>query len=53
MEIHIMQADQGAEIDVHCPAETVPAGEAIFLFALDVRERITKVLKIKADAAFQ
>ena len=53
MEIQSLHSGQRAKIDVHRPAKSVPTGKSLFLFALDVPEGITDVLKIESHAAFQ
>src|SRR5215471_20195594 len=53
MEIEAVLARERAEVNVHGPAEAVPTGKALGLFALEVPKRVGDVLQVEADAALQ
>ena len=52
MEIQSGPIRQRTKIDIHRTSETVPACKSLFLFALDVRQRIADILKIESDSSF-
>src|ERR1700733_10268243 len=47
MEIPSLMTGQLAKINVHRAAESVPARKSLFLYALEVPERIADILKIE------
>src|SRR5258707_15700707 len=51
MEIPPLLTDERAKIDVHCPSESVPARESLFLHALEIPEGIADVLKMETHTA--
>src|SRR5215468_7319133 len=53
MEIEAVLARERAEVNVHGPAEAVPTGKALGLFALEVPKRVGDVLQVEADAAIK
>src|ERR1700726_3353291 len=50
MEIQPLLTNQRAKIDVHRSPESIPTRKSLFLFALEIPERIADVLKIKVHA---
>ena len=53
MEIEAVLPRERAEVNVHGPAEPVPTGKALGLFALEFPKRVGDVLQIEADAALK
>jgi hypothetical protein len=52
MEIQSVLTNQRTQVDVHGSPESVPTRESLFLFTLDIPERVADVLEVEPYTAF-